>query len=238
MEKTTFGYVSHLFKHLHHLHPFEKNLIQGDICCQSVMIKLLLRHLSSNDCIFRDVQIDLEPAGRLHIMVELTEAAGTSSSTRKKAEHREFKETVDGLNRRRGAMRRRVHQINGHKFMATFHRQPTFCSHCKEFIWGVGKQGYQCQGRFWPLLFLVVILILNHWAVCTCVVHKRCHEYVVTRCPGVKATAAEEPSTVRFRMDVPHRFAVHSYKKPTFCDHCGSLLYGFIRQGSKCEGQY
>ena len=36
---------------------------------------------------------------------------------------------------RRGAMRRRVHQINGHKFMATFLYQPTFCAHCNEFIW-------------------------------------------------------------------------------------------------------
>jgi hypothetical protein len=50
------------------------------------------------------------------------------------AKPREFKER-QGFNRRRGAMRRRVHQVNGHKFMATYLRQPTFCSHCREFIW-------------------------------------------------------------------------------------------------------
>jgi len=159
----------------------------------------------------RDMWVDLEPAGRLHLVVELQESEGPQ--VQKKAA-REFKERT-GLNRRRGAMRRRVHQINGHKFMATFHRQPTFCSHCKEFVWGLGKQGYQCQ-------------------VCTCVVHKRCHEFIVTKCPGVKDTVSE-PSTHRFSINVPHRFNVHTYKRPTFCEHCGSLLYGIIKQGVQCE---
>ncbi|KAI1284986.1 Protein kinase C epsilon type [Halotydeus destructor] len=154
-----------------------------------------------------DLWVDLEPSGKIHIIIELNENARKIP--------KEFKERA-GLNRRRGAMRRRVHQVNGHKFMATYHRQPTFCSHCKEFIWGVvGKQGYQCQ-------------------VCTCVVHKRCHQFVLTKCPGMKDTTAEEYSRGRFGINLPHRFAVHTYKRPTFCDHCGSLLYGFFKQGSQC----
>nr|CAD7453921.1 unnamed protein product [Timema tahoe] len=132
------------------------------------------------------------------------------------AKPREFKER-QGFNRRRGAMRRRVHQVNGHKFMATFLRQPTFCSHCRDFIWGIGKQGYQCQ-------------------VCTCVVHKRCHQSVVTKCPGMKDNTQDESSKgQRFNVDLPHRFVMHNYKRFTFCDHCGSLLYGLIRQGLQCE---
>lgn len=153
----------------------------------------------------------LEPIGSVHVSVELL----NGSFSEEPPKERVFKEKEGLLNRRRGAMRRRVHQVNGHKFMTTFFRQPTFCSLCRDFIWGLWKQGYQCQ-------------------VCTCVVHKRCHEQVVTKCPGSREAATEEVSGARFNINVPHRFMVHNYKRPTFCDHCGSLLYGIFKQGLQC----
>uniref|UniRef100_A0A3Q2CGK5 Protein kinase C n=1 Tax=Cyprinodon variegatus TaxID=28743 RepID=A0A3Q2CGK5_CYPVA len=82
----------------------------------------------------------------------------------------------------------------------------------------LGKQGYQCQ-------------------VCTCVVHKRCHELIITKCAGMKKQddTAEEVGSQRFSVNMPHKFSIHNYKVPTFCDHCGSLLWGLMRQGLQCK---
>ena len=173
--------------------------------------------------------------GKLHIKIELQWATKDEQNQPSRA----FQEKEGWGAKRRVALRRRVHQVNGHKFIAVFFKQPTFCSHCKDFIWGVGKQGYQCQ-------------------VCCTVVHKRCHEMIITQCPGLPATGgadtgrgdnitslnnilltrhvAESGGGARFKINVPHRFEVHNYMKFTFCDHCGSLLYGLTRQGLQCKG--
>lgn len=170
----------------------------------------------------QDFWVDLEPQGRVHVKIDLRwnqDANNVAAQQQQNSCRRTGVKDQPFLNRRRGAMRRRVHQVNGHKFMATFLRQPTFCSHCREFIWGLGKQGYQCQ-------------------VCTCVVHKRCHSSVVTKCPKKKdeqTRPTPQDAAQRFNVNIPHRFSVHSFKRLTFCDHCGSLLYGIIRQGLKCE---
>ncbi|XP_042189108.1 protein kinase C epsilon type [Callorhinchus milii] len=180
--------------------------------------------------------IDLEPEGRVYVVIDLSGSSsegtgvlskmgmmatapvsGLQLTAPKENEEHVFRERM--LPRKRqGAVRRRVHQVNGHKFMATYLRQPTYCSHCRDFIWGViGKQGYQCQ-------------------VCTCVVHKRCHGLIITKCAGLKKQETQdEVGSQRFSVNIPHKFSNHNFKVLTFCDHCGSLLWGLMRQGLQCK---
>uniref|UniRef100_A0A7N8WX45 Protein kinase C n=1 Tax=Mastacembelus armatus TaxID=205130 RepID=A0A7N8WX45_9TELE len=155
--------------------------------------------------------MDLEPEGKVFVLITLTGSFTDDDAVVKEKAFKQFSR------KRQGAVRRRIHQVNGHKFMSTFLRQPTFCFHCKEFIWGVfGKQGYQCQ-------------------VCTCVVHKRCHQQVVTHLQLINRLDSCFCIELGFSINVPHKFNIHNYKSPTFCDHCGSLLWGIVRQGLHCK---
>ncbi|KAK7119549.1 hypothetical protein R3I94_021394 [Phoxinus phoxinus] len=160
--------------------------------------------------------VDLQPSGKVMMSVQffLEDADLESKSSMIVKEE-------DGLltiNRRRGAIKQaKVHFIKNHEFTATFFKQPTFCSVCREFVWGLNKQGYKCRQ-------------------CNAAIHKKCIDKIIGRCTG---TATNSRDTVfqkeRFKIDMPHRFRTHNYMSPTFCDHCGSLLWGMVKQGLKCE---
>uniref|UniRef100_A0A665UD49 Protein kinase C n=1 Tax=Echeneis naucrates TaxID=173247 RepID=A0A665UD49_ECHNA len=158
--------------------------------------------------------VDLHPTGRVQMAVQFfLEDTACKPSVKLPPE-----DGVTTLNRRRGAFKQpKVHFIKNHEFSATFFGQPTFCSVCREFLWGLNKQGYKCRQ-------------------CNAAIHKKCIEKIIGRCTG---TAANSRETVfqkeRFKIDMPHRFKYYNYKSPTFCDHCGSLLWGLYRQGLKCE---
>jgi len=163
------------------------------------------------------VWLDLQPSGRLLVQVRFFSEDGDQTVAPADSV-REPGPMMGGLARRRGAIRQaKIHERKGHKFQAKFFRQPAYCSFCTEFLWGFGKQGYQCKE-------------------CTMAVHKKCHEKILTKCPGSGVETLETRKLrERFKIDMPHRFKVHNYMSPTFCDHCGTMLYGLFRQGMKCE---
>ncbi|KAM9409896.1 protein kinase C delta type-like [Pholidichthys leucotaenia] len=161
--------------------------------------------------------MDLQPSGRIQITLQFYLEDGDTASVKSSVKSMP-EDGMMTLNRRRGAFKQpRVHVIKNHEFIATFFHQPTFCSVCKDFLWGLNKQGYKCKQ-------------------CNAAIHKKCIEKILGRCTG---TATNSRDTMfqkeRFKIDMPHRFKYYNYKSPTFCDHCGSLLWGLYRQGLKCE---
>ncbi|XP_069062490.1 protein kinase C delta type isoform X2 [Pleurodeles waltl] len=156
--------------------------------------------------------LDLQPQGKVLMSVQYFLEDTDSKQPIKEDEG------LVTINRRRGAIKQaKIHYIKNHEFTAIFFRQPTFCSVCKEFVWGLNKQGYKCRQ-------------------CNAAIHKKCIDKIIGRCTG---SATNSRDTVfqkeRFNIDMPHRFKVYNYKSPTFCDHCGSLLWGLVKQGLKCE---
>lgn len=161
--------------------------------------------------------VDLHPSGRIKIALQYF-LEDRDIEDPKLSLKSPPPDGVMTLNKRRGAVKQpKIHVIKNHEFIATFFRQPTFCSVCKEFVWGLNKQGYKCKQ-------------------CNAAIHKKCIDKIIYKCTGTAISSRETMfQRERFNVDVPHRFKVYNYKSPTFCDHCGSLLWGLIKQGLKCN---
>ncbi|KAI1888070.1 hypothetical protein AGOR_G00181260 [Albula goreensis] len=165
----------------------------------------------------REIWVDLKPQGRLLMEVKYyhqkrdTLEQGDGEGDKDQA-------SLQTLHQRRGAFKQaKVHLVKLHEFIATFFPQPTFCSVCKDFVWGLNKQGYQCRQ-------------------CNAAIHKKCIDKVIAPCTGSAVNSKETLiRKERFNIDVPHRFKAYNFKSPTFCEHCGTLLWGLAKQGQKCE---
>eukprot|EP00045_Choanoeca_perplexa_P013320 m.150710 g.150710 ORF g.150710 m.150710 type:complete len:687 (-) comp16319_c0_seq2:228-2288(-) len=153
-----------------------------------------------------DLWFELEPCGRVKVQIQWQRTTSAE---------REFVESKVAPARRGAMKRKKIHVVLGHRYTAVFFKQPTFCSFCNGFCWGFGKQGYRCQ-------------------VCGSAVHKKCHQKVVANCPGAAPIDTSQMEK-RFNVSIPHRFKKRSYYRPTFCDHCGSLLWGMRNQGHQCQ---
>nr|XP_055045600.1 protein kinase C theta type isoform X2 [Misgurnus anguillicaudatus] len=166
-----------------------------------------------------EIWVELKPQGRLlmeaRYFLERSDAIGHGEGD---GDSDRDKDGMFALHQRRGAIKQaKVHVVKCHEFTATFFPQPTFCSVCKEFVWGLNKQGYQCRQ-------------------CNAAIHKKCIDKVIAKCTGSAINSKETMiHKERFKIDMPHRFKVYNYKSPTFCEHCGTLLWGLARQGLKCE---
>uniref|UniRef100_A0A7N9B0U9 Protein kinase C n=1 Tax=Mastacembelus armatus TaxID=205130 RepID=A0A7N9B0U9_9TELE len=175
-----------------------------------------------------EIWLELKPQGRLLMEARYYLEKSDPESERER-------EGLFALHQRRGAIKQaKVHVVKCHEFSATFFPQPTFCSVCKEFVChflhytlvispvlllcrGLNKQGYQCRQ-------------------CNAAIHKKCIDKVIAKCTGSAINSKETMiHKERFKIDMPHRFKVHNYKSPTFCQHCGTLLWGLAKQGLKCE---
>ena len=100
--------------------------------------------------------------------------------------------------------------VKDHLFELHFFRQPTWCSHCTQFIFGLGKQGYRCLR-------------------CRYAVHKYCAELITFNCTcyATKKASIEEDG-------VMHKFERKTELNTNTCDHCGQAIGGLFRKGYKC----
>uniref|UniRef100_A0A4W5RNP0 protein kinase C n=1 Tax=Hucho hucho TaxID=62062 RepID=A0A4W5RNP0_9TELE len=155
-------------------------------------------------------------------------------------------------------------KIHPHTLAVQSYRTPTFCHHCGEMLWGLVRQGLKCEGcglDFHKRCALQLPSDCSRARRRVCgpslslfpPARPRTHslstpaggsmEEVSTshygpnpfRCLRVTLMCVTLKSDMKSLARVPHTFHIHSYTKPTVCQHCYHLLKGLFRQGLQCS---
>lgn len=152
-----------------------------------------------------------------------------------------------------------------HTLETQSYRKPTFCDFCGEFLFGLTKQGVRCNTcglNFHKKCAYEKLNICNGKMASESPVKNHCQSAERNKSNG--QTMASDPfESLRLVLNslnpqeslakcqqeakskelsqstngvlMPHSFQVHTYKLPTKCQYCDSLLFGIIRQGLQCK---
>uniref|UniRef100_A0A3Q3X644 Serine/threonine-protein kinase n=1 Tax=Mola mola TaxID=94237 RepID=A0A3Q3X644_MOLML len=140
-------------------------------------------------------------------------------------------------------------QIRPHCLFVHSYRAPAFCDHCGEMLWGLVRQGLKCEGCGQNYHKRCAFKIPNN---CSGVRRRRSSNVSLTGglknqldyFPGRERRSSSQSYIGRpieldklllSKVKVPHTFLIHSYTRPTVCQHCKKLLKGLFRQGLQCK---
>ncbi|KAI4901141.1 hypothetical protein NFI96_030382, partial [Prochilodus magdalenae] len=151
-----------------------------------------------------------------------------------------------------------------HSLVVQSYRTPTFCHHCGEMLWGLVRQGLKCEGCGLDFHKRCALMLPSDCSRVSrpCGPSLSLFPPARPRVPSLsnhtggsleeislsKPSRSRPPSWVDrpvwlgvceggrgSRMLVPHTFHIHTYTKPTMCQHCHKLLKGLFRQGLQCS---
>ncbi|XP_074555478.1 protein kinase D4 isoform X2 [Halichoeres trimaculatus] len=79
------------------------------------------------------------------------------------------------------------------------------------------------------------ILLFRHQPSSELLLHRLTEQQQLQDGDLIEVVIAGSASVTEMRVR-PHSLVVYSYRTPTFCHHCGEMLWGLVKQGLKCDG--